>query len=248
MNFRHFNRILTPCSLLCSTAILATPAKTRLELHTHAGASVVLLTKINMKMAMGSKMMPLEIIAKDKLTVTKVSPNGDITQVDKSLSQQIVMMGKEHTVPANGGDQVTVLDPHFAVKSMSMSGPNSDIHDQVRITDATDAWFPSFPVGVGSVWTHMLPSNPTLGSVKSKGVYKITGIQVVDHVPCYTIVMRFRELTGQHPISSSGTIWVSKKSGDMVKFSSYFKNVPLPGTGLVNPHVTGVRVSGSLTK
>lgn len=248
MNFRQITRLLMPCSLLFSTAILAAPAKTRLELHVRAGAAVVDVSKVNMKMAMAGKMIPFEMVSKDKITVSKVAANGDVTEVDKSLSQQLVMMGKVHPVPASGGNQVTVLDMHSAVKSLTMSGSPLEIHDQVRLTEATDAWYPSFPVGVGSVWTHLQASNATLGEVKSKGVYKITGIQLVNHVACYTIVMHYTELAGQHPISTSGTIWVSKKSGDTVKFDSNFKNVPVPGSGLVTAHVIGLRVSGSLSK
>ena len=239
------------CALLSLISSGAALAQTRAPLAMHAKPGQVTRSKnnVSLKVSNNGTSLILQLKQTERTEYTSVAPNGDISfkQTDESLD----ITANGQTMPAPSNQLHTdsyVVHPDGTLASYKPGDATDKTHTTERVFNATSPIFIDKPVGVGDSWSHSFPANSDMGTHAAKGDYKIEAEEKLDGADTFRISFQYSENDGERPISSKGTLWVEKSSGDTVKTDIQLENVPFgpPQSGAIaSGHFVAERTEGS---
>jgi len=100
---------------------------------------------------------------------------------------------------------------------------------QYRLETLTSVKLPLFALAADKTWTWDISPNVKLGIQKSSITYKVLGEETVAGVAAWKVSRAIKELEGDRPASSDGTVWIGKLDGMPIKQVDTWVNAPIPG-------------------
>lgn len=209
--------------LLAAGAALALAGVQDITLKRTAKTGEVFKYKLTGNMEVMGQAVGLTAIVINK--TTKVEANGDYTVESSQAEGKINFNGSEMDLPSAGSTTTTfkadgtVLD--VKGEGVEMGG--------YRMANLMTAIVPEKTVKVGDTWTSEVKGDPKKSTVDVKGTYKFESVEKTDGGEAAKITYELKEVGGEAPATVSGTAWIEVKTGNMVKVSSSWKDVPVPG-------------------
>jgi hypothetical protein len=178
--------------------------------------------------------MLFAIKAVNRTSVTAVGPDGTITSRDEIESMEMSIDGTPAPAASPQPPTVVVMRPDGSL--VSYSGGSSD-SSTGQMHHASRILFSDKPVGVGDTWTREIKANAALGVLAATATFKVLAFEKVGAADTVKISMSFRETGSTTGLSTSGTFWIEKTTGDEVKAEYAITSMPI---------VAGVVASGTI--
>lgn len=181
--------------------------------------------------------MELDLKGTDKYTVTAVAPNGDITQTEQPEAVEITMQGQ--TMPPSPEmlrPSTIVTKPNGTLVSFTKEDGSVD-ENEGRMHNATTIIFPDTPVKVGDKWSKTFAASATTGSRTARADYVVLAFESVAGTATVKIGLAFQESVAP-AVKTTGTVWIERSTGDVVKVEGKLDNFPLDDTGAVTATLT----------
>ena len=156
---------------------------------------------------------------------TKVEANGDYTVESSQTEGKINFNGSEMELPSQGSTTTTfkadgtVLD--VKGEGVEMGG--------YRMANLLTAIVPDKVVKVGDSWTSEVKGDTKKNTVDVKGNYKFESVEKLDNGEAAKVVYDLKEVGGEAPATVTGTAWLDVKTGNLLKVTNTWKDVPVPG-------------------
>jgi hypothetical protein len=156
-----------------------------------------------------------------------------IVHVDDAglVTVQLLAMNTKATA---GGQDIPVPDSPALTAVYRSDGTLSELRGEnasqtsYRLETLTSVKLPSFALAVDKTWTWDVQPNSKVGIQKASVVYKVLGEDNIAGHPSWKVSRAIRELEGDRPATSDGTIWIDKLDGTLVKQVDDWKNAPVP--------------------
>lgn len=156
---------------------------------------------------------PFEIkITMDLATKVAKIEEGKITVESTTTNMKMTMNGQEQPMDQASGPQTQVFDARHETLSI-----NVDQENMARMSDSLSFVFPDKPVSVGDSWKRVKKASKELKTMDSEATYTYDGDETIGKWKCYRIKFDYKETSGEHPLSNSGTDWISMDDGSIVK-------------------------------
>ncbi len=159
--------------------------------------------------------------------VTKVHEDGSITVSSEQKDATLEYGGQTTQVPPGVGAETTTTfaaDGH--IMTIETDTPDDSIYRMGNIQ--TFLW-PKDPVGVGNKWESDIKGAKGKSEIDVHCTYEVTAKETVGKHDCFKVAFESKELSGDEPASSKGTVWIDIKSGLMVKMDTQWTNAPISG-------------------
>ncbi len=213
-------RVLLSLALLTLSGV-ACAAQDKVTLTYRAAKGQVTHSKSHATLHLEAAGMKLEVELKQtgKTTYTEVAANGDITRESVTESAETIFNGQKADTPdAAKAATTAVIHPDGSLVSLKSSREEKDpTHADVRLGIASRPIYAAKPVGVGDKWEYEIKANADLGSEEGKGDAEVLAFEKVGGVDAVKIKYAYKESSHSPAIAMSGTVWVEKSSGDIVK-------------------------------
>ncbi|GEM_PF-27226 len=208
----------------------AGPEKFKLAYKAQAGQSKRVKSDAALNVSAAGQTLKFDVTETDKLTFTEVAPTGEITIEDETEASEMSVNGEKQEASAEDNDKKTTfkIKPNGMLVSYKSEGDDeeSDTHLGPRVHLATTPVFSEEPVGVGDKWTQIFKGDSSLGIRDARADYEVLAFEKVGGVDCVKIKFDYTE-TESAPISSKGTVWVERASGDRVQLDVAVEGIPL---------------------
>jgi hypothetical protein len=216
--------------LLFTLAATRGTAQEKVTLVYRAKAGQIMRYKhtIALKAEVGGNKQEFQITSMEKVTVTAVSPSGDVTEENVDESSEFSVGGQKMPSPETPKNTTTtVIHPDGTLASYKDSNPDADKNKtSVRLYPADNPIFRKEPIGVGDKWSHEFKADTDLGLHAGKADYETLAFEKVNNIDAVKLKISYQETEGAHPLHSTGTLWVEKTSGDVVKSDVDYENIP----------------------
>lgn len=156
---------------------------------------------------------------------TKVEANGDYTVESSQSEGKINFNGSEMDLPSQGSTTTTfkadgtVLD--VKGEGVEMGG--------YRMANLLTAIVPEKAVKAGDTWTSEVKGDPKKNTVDVKGNYKFDAIEKTDAGEAAKVTYDLKEVGGEAPATVNGVAWLDVKTGNLLRVTNTWKDVPVPG-------------------
>lgn len=181
----------------------------------------------------------------EKVVVTEVASNGNITFEQQSEAAERVLDGRRQPQEDLSKSKSTyTIAPDGTLVSIKESDPDANLKDAAREYVAEAVVFPNTPVGVGDKWSRDYKANETLGTVEAHADFEVLASETKSGVDTFKIKMEYREKSGTHPIHTVGVFNVEKSSGDTVFSDTSVENILIADSPAVG-RLHSERSSGS---
>lgn len=156
---------------------------------------------------------------------TNVEANGDYTVESSQTEGKINFNGSEMELPSQGSTSTTfkadgtVLD--VKGEGVEMGG--------YRMANLLTAIVPEKPVKAGDTWTSEVKGDTKKNTVDVKGNYKFDAIEKTDAGEAAKVTYDLKEVGGEAPATVNGTAWIDVKTGNLLRVTNTWKDVPVPG-------------------
>jgi hypothetical protein len=157
--------------------------------------------------------------------VREVSEDGTITLEDSMSEGKVVFGGQEMDIPATPGT-VILMKSTGEIKEIKGEDINEGVY---RVQNLMGFIPPTEAVQVGSKWKKTVGANKDTKAPAFSAEYTILADEPVDGVPAFKIQFKNMETDGSDPASMIGTVWVDKANCSVLKSSTKWANVPMPG-------------------
>jgi hypothetical protein len=155
--------------------------------------------------------------------VSKVDAAGDVT-IERTRGALTVDVGGQ-TIPVDAGaPTVHVYHPDGTLVEIRGEGLNAGIY---RLETLNMLRFPKEALAVGSTWKVDIASDSKTGVVKASANFKVLGFEKQAGIDSVKISSTIKELEGDQPASSDGTVWVNAADGTIVKYDGTWTNAPV---------------------
>lgn len=198
--------------------------------------------------AAGQK-LTMEITQTEKVNVTAVSSEGNITVETRTESYEMSVNGTK--VPDESRDEVTTITvrPNRTLVAYKRDTAEPDPSNlSVRLYAATTPVLPDKPVGVGNKWSHTYKEDTDLGTRAAHADFELLALEKVQGVDTAKIRMIYKESAGSPALGASLTAWIEVSTGDTVKSETEVENVPFgdgPASALANGKMQDQRIEGN---
>jgi len=192
--------------LLCGFAHALAPAPADIVWKPKAGDTAKYKLEIVPEAPFDMKIV-MEITSK----VAKVE-QGKITVESTTSSPKMYIDGQEQTIPQNPVSETHVYDANHETLSTNLTTDAA-----ARMSDATALILPGKPVSPGDTWKRTRKASKELRTMDSETVYTYDGDETVGKWKCFRIKFSFKETSGEHILTNSGTAWISVDDGSLVK-------------------------------
>jgi len=156
--------------------------------------------------------------------ITKIESNGNF-DVESTQQNLKIDVGGQTIDGDSGTTKTTVMQPNGQL--VEIRGENLSPQDY-RLAALNEVIFPDKPVNMGDSWSATIPDNAKTGAVAATLNYVLVSEETVDTIDSYKISIVIKETKGDTPASSTGTVWVSKADGSVVKSNMAWVNAPVP--------------------
>lgn len=184
----------------------------------------------------------------EKVTITAVSPSGEITLEKEEEASEVTIEGQAVPSDNEKTKETLVIRPNGELLSYKSTAQPEQAKISARLYAASSVIFSDKPVGVGDKWTHETKANEEIGVRAGRAEYEILGFEKYNGIDAVRIKMTYQETEGSPAMSARGTFWIEKSSGDALKSESEVENLILEFAGVkvtASGKGTGERISGS---
>lgn len=233
-------------------ASAAAPEKIVLQSRAEVGQIARYQTTGTLDMEAGGQKFSFEFKQTDKDTVKSVDKKtGDVTFESVTESEEMSVNGEKQEADEDDEkpdtETYTIHSDGSLVSYLTTAEDKTQAKSSARQHQASSPVFPKTAVGAGDKWTHEFKANADLGTKDATGNYEALGFEKIGGVECVKIKVAYAE-KGDRGMTSRGTIWVEKASGDVVTADVAVENVPFGGdsdeTPVVNGKIKGERTEG----
>lgn len=179
--------------------------------------------------------MTSEVVEK----VLEVEENGQYTVEAVQRNSTVVFDGQEHQVTP---DPIkTVYSTTGEILQLITDNPAPPY----RFANLSAFRYPDAAVKLGNKWTVEIPANAERQIEAATLVFTVEGTEQVSEWNTIRIKWDIKETTGTAPTSAEGFHWIEPSTGIMVKSTSAWRNVSVPGVPVpvANAKFTFVRQS-----
>lgn len=181
--------------------------------------------------AAGNK-LAIELKQTEKVTITEVADNGEITYESEAESYEMSVNGQ--TLPSEEREEkttITVRPDRTLVRHKKDTAEPDPTKLGVRMYCATTPVLPDKPVGAGDKWTHAYKENDDLGMRAARADFEVLALEKVSGIDAVKIKMTYKEDRGSPALGAILTVWVEKTTGDTVRSEAEVENVPFGDEG-----------------
>jgi hypothetical protein len=217
--------------LLMLAASCGAQEKVTLVYRAKAGQVMRYKHEVNLKTEAGGANQEFQIKSTEKVTVTVVSPSGDITEENQEESSEFSVNGQKVPAPETPKTTSTVtIHPDGVLAAYKNSDPEANKNKtSVRLFPADNPVFSNKPIAVGDKWSHEFKTDSDLGVRAGKADYETLAFEKVNGIDAVKLKVTYLETEGMHPLHSNGTVWVEKTTGDVVQSDVDYENLPFGG-------------------
>lgn len=182
-------------------------------------------TRFDLKMETTWEGKSLVFSGRQEESVTAVNLDGTFEMTSKQISSKVSYDGQESDVPAG---EPTIFRYGPDNEPLALIGDRVDA-DAFRLTRVTTVIFPTEGVTEGGTWTRELRDDPEQSLPPVKLRFTFEGSESVAGNETYRIKIEAEELDGDFPTKVTGHVWVSSKTGAMVKAKYVIDEAPVAG-------------------
>ncbi|MCC6403650.1 MAG: hypothetical protein IT207_06530 [Fimbriimonadaceae bacterium] len=157
-----------------------------------------------------------------------VSVAADGTVVSKTTQSNVVLKVNGSEMDAGAEDETDTTTTDARGRIVLIEGSMVD-EASYRVAILNAILWPETPVMVGSKWSLDLAASEKQGTPASKSEFEILGMEAMKGVEAVKIRFSTHEATGETPASSTGTYWVEKATGKILRTEAEWKNAPVSG-------------------
>jgi hypothetical protein len=221
--------------LLCTATLVSAGAQDKVQLVRKAKAGDVARYGMTGTMSIDAngQAMTVEIRQNEKITVTAVAPNGDLTFETETEAADMTVNGQTMPSPAVGTKATLVTRPDGSLVSFTTASTTVDVDLGKRMHHATTPVYPGKAVGVGETWTRDVKADATTGAIASTFTCEVLAFEKAEGVDTVKVKMTYLEADSAAGLKSTGTYWIDRTTGDQVKAEVTVANLPLGQSGMV---------------
>ncbi len=183
------------------------------------------VTKTRMKGSLEIGGMEITINMVNQSKVREIAEDGTVTLEDSMLEGKVSFGGQEMDIPGQTGT-VVIMKSSGEIKEIK----GDDVSEgSYRVQNLMGFMPPTEAVQVGSKWKREVAANKDTKAPAFKSDYTILAEEKLDGSDTFKIQYKIMESEGSDPASMEGTVWVDKANCQVVKGSSKWTNVPMPG-------------------
>ena len=181
----------------------------------------------------------LDIVYKDTVNYTAVTPEGNITYESKTESLERTADGMKIPVSPEEleGKEITTINASGVLVAYKEEGKKADPEETEadrekdrkrtgRLFHAGQVLFPATAVGPGDKWTIAVQENEKLGVVAAAANFELLAFEDKNGIPSAKIKIDYVETKSDKPVRCTGTVWVERSSGDDVTTENAIDNIP----------------------
>ncbi|HLO97820.1 MAG TPA: hypothetical protein VK171_04420 [Fimbriimonas sp.] len=183
------------------------------------------VSKMRIKGKLSIQGMEVEVTMVNQSKVVEIAEDGTATLEDGMLEGKVNFGGQEMDIPASPTTKI-VMKPNGEIKEIRGDNVDGGVY---RVQNLMGFVPPTEGVKVGSKWVRNVPADTNTGAEAMKGEYEITGEEKIGDTDVFVINFKNSETAGSDPASMSGTFWISKADASLVKGTTKWLNVPMPG-------------------
>lgn len=228
------NRFGMVCALLLASVgvVASAPEKVALVCKAQVGQTARYRSTGTLTVESAGQKVTVEIDDTEKCTFTEVAADGTITSKRENESSKMRVNGQE--MPRLSKDEAPVVVSFRPDGSLVSYKAGSDEPGAsklgIRMHPATNPLYPPNPVGVGDKWSRDIKANADTGAHAGHAECEVQGFEKVAGVDTVKVHMTYRETDTSPAISSQGTYWIERGSGDQVLSEIDIENIPF-GSG-----------------
>jgi hypothetical protein len=169
------------------------------------------------------------------VTVADVSASGEITTEERQTRTEFKVNGQVVNDEVDDAIAVVVTRPNGTIVSSKRIGGKprkqtpADDRNEYRLSQIGKMAFPPTPVGPGDTWTHMFADDPASKSVAAVAELTCVKFEKKQNVDTARLKIKYKESTGDKPITVTADVWIELTSGDIVRIDGSVQNIALPG-------------------
>lgn len=183
------------------------------------------VSKMRIKGKLSIQGMEVEVTMVNQSKVVEIAEDGTATLEDGMIEGKVNFGGQEMDIPASPTTRV-VMKPNGEIKEIRGDNVDGGVY---RVQNLMSFVPPTEGVKVGSKWVRNVAADTNTGAEAMKGEYEITGEEKIGETEVFAITFKHTETAGSEPASMAGTFWISKADASLVKGTSKWVNVPMPG-------------------
>ena len=218
---------LLAASLL--VAALATAAVDGFVLKRTAKAGDTSKSKIKIDFDYQGSPVNVTIDATSK--ILEVKDDGSVVEETVQSNLSVMMAGTEVAHQDEAGTSKVTRDKRGLATEIGSAEEGGNNWRNERIVGLV---YPEKAVSVGDKWTHESAADKNKELPAAKASYEVQGKESYKGKDVLKISFEFEESGVDDAITSTGTMWVSIASGEVLKAEGKIKNFPIPQTGPVD--------------
>jgi hypothetical protein len=246
---RPYVRLVFMLMLMMFANLCLAQEKVTLVYKAQANQVIRYKSEGELHMDAGGMKVTLQMKQVERITVTDVAANGNITRESELESMEITVNGEKSPTPdEKNRHSFTVRPDGSLVAFKDFSNQPDPAKSQMRLFAATNPVFPPKPVGIGEKWNLETKADADLGIRAGQADYEVLGFEKVGGADTIKVKMLYKETRETPPLSVQGTFWIEKSTGDAVVAEFEIENFSF-GEGPMSVPVSGKirqeRISGA---
>ena len=218
--------------LIAASLLVAALAAAAVDAYTlKRTAKVGNASKSKVKIDFDYQGSPISVTMDVESKVTDVKDDGTITESSAQKNLSAMMGGTEVQHQDDAGSSTITRDKRGLAQTIESKDADDTKWRNERVINLI---YPDKPVNVGDKWTYEDKADKAKDKPAAKVSYEVKGKEKVKDKDVLQIAFDFKETGVEDAIASSGTLWVSIATGEVLKAEGKIKNMPIPGVGNVD--------------
>lgn len=218
--------MLRPVLAVLSAAVTLIAPTASFDLRVSPKANEVYKYKMSGKITIASTDAAIGM----NITETVKSKNEDGWTVEVAQTGGLVKFEAQE-VPLDEVRQNITYGNDGLIRELKM--PEDTNPDAYRLIQMGLIYRPDEKVAEGATYVYDFPADATRGVPTAKGTYTLIGEEEVLGQPTLKIEFKYAETSGDIPARNSGTYWLHRDKGVLVKAIQNWVNAPITGAGHV---------------
>lgn len=189
------------------------------------------VNKYKFQAALSFNGVAVEISADSTEKVLKVDEQGIYTLEQTQGAVHAKFGDQEQDIAEVGSPVQSKHKPNGEV--IEMTGTDVD-GNAMRLANLSLFVAPEAPAKVGDKWTHEVAANPKNDNIGGKAEYEIASVEKIGDEDAVVVKFSYKEGSGSNPASSDGKVWLSAKTGVLLKLEAEYKQAPAPQVGQID--------------
>lgn len=174
---------------------------------------------------------PINVTIDAESKVLEVKEDGTILEETVQKNLVAMMAGTEVAHQEDAGKAKVTRDKRGIATEIDTEADGGNKWRNERIVTFV---FPEKAVNIGDKWTHESKADKAKDIPAATSSFEIKGKESLKGKDVLKIAFEFKESGADDAITSTGNMWVSLATGEVLKAEGKIKNFPIPQTGPVD--------------